>query len=229
MVVGAGYRILPMILPAAMPRGRWVYASVILLEGGIAGLVWGFLTGGRGLVVSGVVAVGGICIFLSRVVWMLRHRKPAPTALRRPDWGVAHAFQAFACLIAACGLGLYLAASARSATTLALTSAYAVLGLVGFLSQIIVGVEARVLPLFAWLWGFADRAYAESPPSLHRAPARSLQGLSFVLWTGGVPLLALGLGSDQMVPVSLGAGALCVAVLAGLANAIVVLTRLWRR
>lgn len=174
MVVGAGYRILPMILPAAMPRGGWVYASVILLEGGIAGLVWGFLTGGRGLAVSGVVAVGGIGIFLSRVVWMLRHRKPAPTALRRPDWGVAHAFQAFACLIAACGLGLYLAASARSATTLALTSAYGVLGLVGFLSQIIVGVEARVLPLFAWLWGFADRAYAESPPSLHRAPARSL-------------------------------------------------------
>ena len=229
MVVGAGYRILPMILRAAMPRGLWVYASAILLEGGIAGLVWGFLAGGRGLAVFGFCTVAGIGIFLSRIVWMLRHRKPALTELRRPDWGVAHALQALACLIATCGLGLYLAVSQRSETTLALTSAYGVLGLVGFLSQIIVGVEARVLPLYAWLWGFADRAYAESPPSRHRAPARSLQGPAFVLWTGGVPLLALGLASDQMVPVSLGAGALCVAVLASLTNAIVVLRRLWRR
>jgi hypothetical protein len=142
---------------------------------------------------------------------------------------VAHALQALAFLVAACGLGLYLAVSERSETTLALASAYGVLGLVGFLSQIIVGVEARVVPLFAWLWGFADRAYAEPPPSLHRAPARSLQGSAFVLWTAGVPLLALGLASDRMVAVSLGGGALCVAVLASLANAIVMLTRLWRR
>lgn len=229
MVVGAGYRILPMILPAAMPRGFWAYASAVLLECVIAGLVWGFLAGGRGLAVSGLLVVAGICSFFSRVVWMLRHRKPAPAELRRPDWGVAHALQALAFLIAACGLGLYLAVSERSETTLALASAYGVLGLVGFLSQIIVGVEARVVPLFAWLWGFADRAYAESPPSLHRAPARSLQGSAFVLWTAGVPLLALGLASDRMVAVSLGGGALCVAVLASLANAIVVLTRLWRR
>jgi hypothetical protein len=228
MVVGAGYRILPMILPAAMPRGFWAYASAVLIEAGVAGLVGGFLAGGRGLAVSAALAVAGICGFLSRVVWMLRHRRPAPTALRRPDFGVAHALQALACLIAACGLGLYLAVSERSETTLAMASAYGVLGLVGFLSQIIVGVEGRVLPLFAWLWGFADRGYAESPPSLHRAPARPLQGLGFVLWTAGVPLLALGLASDRTVVISLGAGALLMAVLAGLSNAIVVLARLWR-
>jgi len=229
MVVGAGYRILPMILPAATPRGFWVYASAVLLECGIAGLVWGFLAGGRGLAVSALLVVAGICSFFSRVVWMLRHRKPAPADLRRPDWGVAHALQALAFLVAASGLGLYLAVSERSETTLSLVSAYGVLGLVGFLAQIIVGVEARVVPLFAWLWGFADRAYAESPPSLHRVPARSLQGSAFILWTGGVPLLALGVASDRLVAVSLGGGALCVAVLASLANAIVVLTRLWRR
>lgn len=229
MVVGAGYRVLPMILPAAMPRGFWAYASPVLLEAGVAGLVWSFLAGGRGLAVSAALVVAGISSFLSRVVWMLRNRRPAPPELRRPDWAVAHALQALASLIAACGLGLYLAVAERSETTLALASSYGVLGLVGFLSQIIVGVEARVLPLFAWLWGFADRAYAELPPSLHRAPARPLQGLAFVLWTAGVPLLALGLASDRVAMVCLGGAALLVAVLAGLANAIVVLDRLWRR
>jgi len=229
MVLGAGYRILPMTLPAAMPRGLCVYASAVLLECGVAGLVWGFFSGGRGLAVSAALAVAGIGSFLSRAVWMLRHRRPAPAELLRPDWGMAHAFQALAYLIAASGLGLYLAATERSTTTLSLVWAYGVFGLVGFLSQIIVGVEGRVLPLFAWLWGFADRAYAESPPSMHRAPSRSLQGLGFVFWTAGVPVLALGLASDRMPLVSTGASALLVAVLTGLANAIVVLTHLWHR
>ena len=229
MVMGAGYRILPMILPAAMPRGPWLYASAVLLEGGTLGLFWGFFNGGRGLAVSGALAVGGIGCFLSRVVWMLRHRRPAPTELRRPDWSVAHAIQALACLIAACGLGLYLAVSESSDATLDLALAYGVLGLVGFLSQIIVGVLGRVLPLFAWLWGFSDRAYAETPPSLHRAPARSLQGLGFALWTAGVPLLAAGLASNRTALASWGAEALLLAVFASLANATLVLTRLWRR
>ncbi len=106
MVMGAGYRILPMILPAAMPLGPSVYASALLLEGGALGLFWGFFHGGRGLAVSGALTVAGIGTFLSRVVWMLRNRRPAPTELRRPDWSVAHAIQALACLIAACALGL---------------------------------------------------------------------------------------------------------------------------
>ena len=229
MVVGAGYRMLPMILPAAMPHGFWAYASAVLLEAGVAGLVLGFLARGRGLVVAGALAVAGIVSFLSRVVWMLRHRRPAPTELRRPDWGVAHALLALVCLLAACGLGLHLAAAEPSDTTLALAPAYGVFGLVGFLAQIVVGVEGRVLPLFAWLWGFADRGYAESPPSLHLAPARPLQALVFLLWAIGVPLLALGLASETMPAVSAGAGALLAGVLASLLNATLVLVRLWRR
>ena len=229
MVMGAGYRILPMILPAAMPRGLWLYASALLLEGGTLGLVWGFFNGGRGLAVSGTLAVAGISSFLSRVVSMLRHRRPAPTELRRPDWSVAHAILALACLMGACGLGLYLAVAETSDETLALAPAYGVLGLVGFLSQIVVGVLGRVLPLFAWLWGFSDRAYAESPPSLHRAPVRSLQASGLALWTAGVPLLAVGLAADHPAVVSAGAAALFIAVCAGFANAVVVLTRLWYR
>jgi len=229
MVMGAGYRILPMILPAAMPLGPSVYASALLLEGGALGLFWGFFHGGRGLAVSAALAVAGIGTFLSRVAWMLRNRRPAPTELRRPDWSVAHAIQALACLIAACAMGLYLAVAERSETTLDLALAYGVLGLVGFLSQIIVGVFGRVLPLFAWLWGFSDRAHAESPPALHGAPVHSLQGAAFALWTAGVPLLALGLAFDRTALVSSGAAALLAGVCAGFANAVVVVRRLWRR
>lgn len=229
MVVGAGYRVLPMILPAAMPRGPWAYASTFLLQAGVVGLVWAFLADGRGLVVATALVVAGLASFGSRVAWMLRNRRPAPTELVRPDWGVAHALQAFACLICATGLGVYLAVAERSETTLALAAAYGVLGLLGFLAQIVVGVEMRLLPLFGWLWGFADRGHAELPPSLHQAPVRSLQAPGFGLWTVGVPLLAVGLATERTAVVSFGASALLIAVLAGLVNAAVGLRRLWRR
>jgi hypothetical protein len=228
MVIGAGYRMLPMILPAAMPRGAVAYASPLLLEAGVLALVRAFFAG-RGHLWAAGLAVAGLAAFVSRVVWMLGHRRPPPTDRRRPDWGTAHALQSVAYLLAACGLGLYLSAAEPSETTLALVPVYGVAGLVGFLSQIVVGVEGRVLPLFAWLWGFADRGHAELPPSLHAAPVWPLQALVFVCWTAGVPLLAFGLGRDRPPLTSLGAGALLVAVIAGLANAIVVLRRLWRR
>ena len=229
MVVGAGYRMLPMILPAAMPRGAAAYASAVLLEFGVAGLVWSFLAEGRGLPVAAAATAAGLATFLSRVAWMLRNRRPAPTELRRPDWGTGHALQAMVYLVGACGLGLYLALAERSETTLALATVYGVLGLVGFLSQIVVGVESRILPLFAWLWGFADRAHAELPPSLHAAGIRPLQALVFLCWTAGVPLLAFGLATDRPPIVSLAASGLLVAVVASLTNTAVVFSRLWRR
>jgi hypothetical protein len=105
MVVGAGYRILPMILPAAMPRGFWAYASGLLLEAGVIGLVWGFFAGGRGIVVAGSLAVAGIGSFLSRVAGCsaIEGRRPrrcrvpigasptrsrrSPTSWRPAAWG----------------------------------------------------------------------------------------------------------------------------------------------
>ena len=229
MVVGAGYRMLPMILPAAMPRGAAAYASAVLLEIGVVGLVWSFVAGGRGLSIAAAITVAGLGTFLSRVAWMLRHRRPAPPELRRPDWGTGHALQAMMYLLAACGLGLYLALAERSETTLALASVYGVLGLLGFLSQIVVGVESRILPLFGWLWGFADRGHAKLPPSLHAAGVRPLQALVFLCWTVGVPLLAFGLAADHAPALSLAGTGLLAAVVASLVNAAVVLARLWHR
>jgi hypothetical protein len=229
MVMGAGYRILPMILPSAMPRGPWVHASTALVELGVVGLVIGFLRGGRGVPAAALLSGAGVLAFLSRVAWMMLHHRPAPAELRRPDWGVWHACQALLYLIVAVALGVHLAFAPPSEVGLRLAMAYGVAALLGFLSQVIVGVEGRILPLFGWLWGFADRGHAESPPSIHAVSLRGVQATVFYLWTAGVPLLGAGLAQDRPTLVSLGAGALCLAVTANAANAAVVLLRVWRR
>ncbi|HET8647843.1 MAG TPA: hypothetical protein VFO85_20255, partial [Vicinamibacteria bacterium] len=229
MVFGVGYRLLPMVLPAAMPGGPWTYASTVLLQCGLLGIVAAFFREGRGLLPAAALTVAGIAAFFTRVAWMLRHRRPAPRELRRPDWAVAHAMAAFLGLIGASVLGLWLAAVEPSELSMRLVPAYATLGLIGFLSQIVVGMEGRLFPLFAWLWGFADSGHAVLPPSLHQAPPRPLQALGFLLWVAGVPLLAAGLAREADLATAVGAGALCAAAVGNTVVVALVLRRLWRQ
>ena len=44
MVVGLSYRLIPMMLPAAMPTGRRLYLSAILIESGLFALMAALLS-----------------------------------------------------------------------------------------------------------------------------------------------------------------------------------------
>lgn len=109
MVMAAGYRLLPMLLPSAMPEGRRLYASAVLLEAGTLGLFASLLARSRAVALFAPLAAAGILAFLLQVAWMKRHPRPAPKELRRPDWGVLHALQALLWLAVATGLGMVLA------------------------------------------------------------------------------------------------------------------------
>lgn len=196
MVMGAGYRILPMVLPAAMPRGRLALASAVLLEAGVLGLAAALALESRLARPFALVIVAGLGLFLSRVVFMLRNRRPAPPERPRPDWSALHVVSSLLCLIAAAGLGMYLTWAGASETGLRVAMAYGVFGLVGFLAQLVVGVEARILPLSAWLQAFAEGGYTAFPSSLHTALPRQALGFVFLLWALGVPGLAAGLALD---------------------------------
>jgi hypothetical protein len=231
MVMGAGYRLLPMMLPSAVPRGAAPLASTALTQVGVWLMVVARLAAWPVsiLTTASLTAALGVLLFLVQVIWMLRHPRPAPSAQPRPDLGVAQALLALGWLAAATGLGVWLALAPSSEATLAGVMAYGVLALVGFLAQIVVGVASRLVPLYAWLWGFADRAHRSSPPSLHGALSRPTQMATLLLWTGGVPLLAAGLARDRQPWISTGAALLSVAVVLGGANLTLGVWRLWAR
>jgi hypothetical protein len=229
--MGAGYRLLPMMLPSAVPRGAAPLASTALTQVGVWLMVVARLAAWPVsiLTTASLTAALGVLLFLVQVIWMLRHPRPAPSAQPRPDLGVAQALLALGWLAAATGLGVWLALAPSSEATLAGVMAYGVLALVGFLAQIVVGVASRLVPLYAWLWGFADRAHRSSPPSLHGALSRPTQMATLLLWTGGVPLLAAGLARDRQPWISTGAALLSVAVVLGGANLTLGVWRLWAR
>lgn len=228
-LMGSAYRLLPMMLPAAMPRGALVLTGAILVQLGVWGLFAVLVSGGVGVGVGlcAVVIVAGLGVFFTRVAWMLRHRRPAPSEMRRPDLGTLHAFVALAYLAVSAALGLVLAFAPASEQMLRLTLVYGVTGLVGFLAQVVVGVESRLIPLLGWLWGFADASHRRLPPPLHGLVDRPLHALVVLLWLVGVPLLALGFYGDRLSLVAGGGWTLLAAVALGGAQNVLVLWRAW--
>ena len=211
VVIGVAYRMLPMILPAAMPSGRRLWLSAILLQTGVSGLFVTLLWRDPFAWIFALTIVAGLAAFLSQAAWMLRRRRPPPPGRRAPDPAVLHAGAALASLIIASALGVWLTIAEPSASTLRLTMAYGVFGLVGFLAQMIVGMEGRLLPIFAWYWAYANSGYKGPVVSPHDMPWRGGQEVAFVLWLFGVPALAGGLAVDAVPFVRAGAACLLAA------------------
>jgi len=223
MVVGVGYRLLPMTFPSKMPSGRSVYASAALLEAGVLGLFFSLLRGSLWSLAFGFLIVAGLGVFAAHVVWMLRHPVSRPVGAPRLDFGLIHAACAALSLVASVAIGLGLLVTPLSPRTLHAAAAYGVLGLVGFLGQMIVAMEARLLPMVSWFWSYSASGYMVPPRSPHTMRDRLLQAIVLGGWVIGVPALAGGLFLESARLVSVGAWSLFVGVaLTTIDNAFVV-------
>lgn len=229
MVVGVAYRMLPMVLPAAMPQGRSVYGSVVLLEIGAVGLFVGLLVRSAWVPAFALSTIAGFAAFFAHVGWMKRHPRPAPVGLARPDYGVRHAMLAIMYLTLAAIVGMILAVSPRSDWMLRAALAYGVFGLVGFLAQMVVGMEGRILPMFAWYWAFANTGFTGPAPSPHEMPERFFQKQTFYLWLAGVPALAGGFFFNAVPLLAAGAWSLLAAVVLNGLNTSLVLRHAFAR
>jgi hypothetical protein len=223
MVIGIAYRLLPMILPSAMPGGRPLWLSAVLLQAGVTGLFVTLLWRTSFAWIFALTIVGALAAFFSQVVWMARRPRPRPPTMRAPDPAVLHAGASLVWLVVAAVVGVWLTVAEPSPGTLRVAMAYGVLGLVGFLAQMVVGMEGRLLPLFAWYWAYANTGYKGPVPSQHAMPWRNGQELAFVLWLFGVPALAGGLAFDAIPFVSAAAWSLLAASLVGTVNAVRIL------
>jgi hypothetical protein len=190
MVMGVGFRLLSMLFPAAPPGNRTAWATLVLFEAGVLGLTGAFMARAP-LWPFALLLAAGLAVFLGAVLRMQFDRKPPPVKLKRPDFGVVHVAMALVCLGVTSAIGLFLAFSPEMQP--GWVAAYGVLGLAGFLSQMILGVEMRLLPMFAFTEAFGRGGYTALPPSPHDMPRRPLQLMSVVAWAIGVPLLAWGL------------------------------------
>ena len=94
MALGIGYRLMPIVLAAAMPLGRSLYMSAALLEVGAVGLFVALILRSAW---SAAFAACAAAAFAAFAVHVRRMRRRTPAAgLPKPDVGVWHALQALA-------------------------------------------------------------------------------------------------------------------------------------
>lgn len=218
IVMGAGYRLLPMFLPAAMPAPSGVVASAVLLEAGVLALFVSLALDLTWTPVAAAVVTSGVLVFGVQVVGMLRNRRPRPRGLQLPDIALGHSAQAFAYLLAAVALGLYLLTLPDSSLKLRLAAVYGVIALLGFLSQLVVGIASRLLPMVAWMRAFVDAGFVEPSRSQYRLLDRALQWAVLALWTLSVPIIAAGVAVARDPAIAVGAFLLFAGVALDAAN-----------
>jgi hypothetical protein len=172
--------------------------------------------------------IGGFAAFFGHVVWMLRHPRPRPPAIRVPDPAVLHAGAAFLSLVLACAAGAWLSRATASAATLRIATVYGVFGLIGFLSQMVIAMEGRLLPLFAWYWALQGANQVPVVPP-HQMPWRAGQLMVAALFIGGVPAVAAGFGFDAPAVLRVGAGMLLIAALLDALQFVVIVRHAWPR
>ncbi len=229
MVVGVAYRLLPMTLPSKMPTGRSMFASAVLLEAGVLGLFASLLFQSRWAIVCAGLVIAGLAVFAAHVAGMVRSPAPKPPAAPKTDFAVLHAAGAGLSLAMAAGLGIALLVMPASPMSLHLAAVYGVLGLVGFLAQMVVGMEARLLPLVTWFWAYERSDFRVPPASPFAMRDRSLQAIVFAGWSIGVPALAAGMFWEAAPLVAAGAWSLFAAVAIATVDNALVLTHMRRQ
>jgi hypothetical protein len=215
MVIGLSYRLIPMIVPAEMPKGpAWTLAvSAVLLEVGTLGLVAAVTTGSAWSAVAALIIVAGIASFVNQVRKIVGRKLPPPPALPRPDWATWQTRVAFGWLLIAALTGLTLTLSSDPSRIIPLGWIYGTAGLIGFLAQIVVGIQGRLLPLFGW-YRMMEQGNMQPPArSAHSLPSHRLSKLILVTWTLGVPALMTGLVAGLNPVITVGSALLLSGVL----------------
>lgn len=216
MAIGLSYRLIPMMLPSVMPKGRVLSASAVLIETGLALIVGSLFTAWPLVPAGAALIIAGLASFALQMMRTALRRLPRPPALPRRDWSIWQVHAAFLWLIVAAVLGAALSHSGAAGHTSAAWF-YGTAGLVGCIAQMITGMHGRLVPFYAWYRAMV--AIGGRPrASAHALPSPAFARTIFLTWTAGVPALAAGLAFEQLLLIRGGALVLLVGVGAGAAH-----------
>ena len=224
MVIGLSYRLIPMIVPAAMPTGSSMAPSAVLIEAGIVVLAIGLVRHASTAPLGALLILAGFASFLARIRAIVRRKLPPPAALPRPDWATWQTHVAFGWLLVAAVTGFVLTLPVPLAWKVPLGWTYGAAGLLGFLAQVVVGIQGRLLPLHGWYRVLVADGMKPPQRSAHTLASHRLARWILVTWTCGVPLLAAGLTTGLSWLVGAGSGCLLAGVLLNGAQATLIAT-----
>lgn len=197
--VGISSKLFPMFLLSRNYRDwplRWIGP---LTFGGLLVFGSGQLTSLDSLTwAGGLATAGGIGLYLWLAAGYFRCR-----TRKRLEPGLAHAAGALVFLGLATAMGVALLLTPSPAARVLI--AYAVVGILGWLTLLIVGMYYKIVPFLTWLHRFSPRVGEPGLPKVSDLVKAELAWVTLVLFTCGVALLALGVALGRETVALLGA------------------------
>jgi cbb3-type cytochrome oxidase subunit 1 len=187
MILGVGHKMIPLLTASTPEEERRSRRRFWILNAGVIGLFAALVTRSRWASPLGLVVVLGFTSALYRLSRPWREGKPFPT-----DWSLRHVLAAFGFLVLAMLLGIGLAAGLFGEETVAARAAvtYGFLGLIGWISLMIIGMSYRVIPLLVWLHRYSPIVHDQPVPKVSDLYSSQWQGWSFTLLVAGVVVAA---------------------------------------
>jgi hypothetical protein len=101
---------------------------------------------------------------------------------------------------------------------------YGTAGLAGFLAQVVVGIQGRLLPMYGWYRMLESGNLQPPARSAHTLASHGLAKAILLRWALGVPLLAVGLTAGLQLMIALGSAVLLAAVALNATQTITIVT-----
>jgi Cytochrome C and Quinol oxidase polypeptide I len=220
-ICAVSYRMIPaFVLPKVTlpPAATW---QLYALAAGVAGLAASLLLGLGGVEWWAAIIALSLLAYVAIMVRLVRTR-------RMPlDWTPRHALAGIAWLLVAIVLGLALSVTgAQSEVGARIADAYGVIGLLGWISNFIMGMSYQ---LFA---GFAARARGGrgwAPVTIAELSVARPRPFVFVVFNGGLALMAGGFLAGALAIIQIGAVAITAAGLVYAAATLWTLSYAFRR
>lgn len=225
ITVGVAYKLVPMFLIAEIRNPLRAWASLGLVNLGLAATVLAILLQSRLKPVAALLVVAGLALYGLELAAIVQSRKRLVI-----DWGLTGFLTSQALLAPTAAFGLVLSwpGLPLNEFTGRLENAYGFLALLGVVGLAIVGMLHKILPFLVWFAAYSREVGRSRTPALHDMYSATLQAWSFWLWLGGLAVLLAGILTASTLGTRAGAILLGASLAVFAVNAAAVLRHLFR-
>lgn len=209
MIIAVSYKLVPMFTLSDLQNPRRAWASVLLVNAGLAGLFPTMILASPWKLLFALVVIAALALYGLEMRAILRARKR-----RVLDWGLKAFVIAVSLLAVLAALAVILCWPGLKATMLTtqLENVYGFVFLIGVVTLAILGMLYKIAPFLAWFHSYSKEIGRNKVPSLADLYSERVQIAGFVVYLIALPVIAVATALQHESAVRIGSLALVISL-----------------
>lgn len=189
LIVAVSYKLIPMFLLSDIQNHQRAWATLLLLNMGMAGLFVTLLFNSAFKLVFAGLVITGLLVFGWELNAIVQARKR-----RVIDWSIKYFLTAIGLLIPVCllAIGLSWPGLPLNEFTGQLETVYGLLALLGVITLAIMGMLYKIVPFLIWYSRYSSEIGRSRVPSLADLYSVRLQAVGYWIFLAGLILTTMG-------------------------------------